>query len=40
MSQKHELLIAESISQATDDKSKCEMFDDKICDCGYYCADG
>jgi hypothetical protein len=40
MNQKHELLIAESISLATSDKSKCEMVGDQICDCGYCCADG
>jgi hypothetical protein len=40
MNQKHELLVVESISQAVLDGSRCEMFGDQICDCGYCCADG
>jgi hypothetical protein len=35
MNQKHELLVVESISQAALDGSRCEMFGDQICDCGY-----
>jgi hypothetical protein len=38
MSQKHELLVVESISPAALDESRCEMFGDQICDCGYCCA--
>lgn len=38
MSQKHELLVVESISPAALDGSGCEMFGDQICDCGYCCA--
>lgn len=39
MNQKPELLVAESISQAAPNGSRCEMFCDQICDCGC-CADG
>jgi hypothetical protein len=35
MSQKHQLLIANSIIESTHNGSKCENFENKVCNCGY-----
>ena len=40
MSQRQEIFIAESISDMSCHGSKCEAFGDRLCDCGYCCADG